>query len=84
MAAEFEAHWWEAMEALGELRPHDIPHATEYIEHMVALVTDLVAKGLAYETPDGVYLEVAQVEGYGLLARQSLESLQSGRPGGGQ
>jgi cysteinyl-tRNA synthetase len=78
VAAEFEARWWEAMEALGELRPHDVPHATEYIEHMVALVTDLVAKGLAYETPDGVYLEVAQVPGYGLLARQSLESLQSG------
>ncbi len=45
---------------------------------MVALVEDLMARGVAYETPDGVYLEVAKVDGYGLLAQQSLESLQVG------
>ena len=78
VAAEFEARWWESMEALGDLRPHEIPHATQYIEEMVALVSELVALGKAYETPDGVYLEVATVEGYGLLAQQSLESLQVG------
>ena len=78
VAAEFEARWWESMDALGDLRPQDIPHATQYIEDMVALVGELMAKGMAYETPDGVYLEVAKVEGYGLLAQQSLESLQVG------
>jgi|SRR5581483_11943697 len=78
VAAEFEAKWWEAMEALGELRPHETPHATAYIEHMVALVTELLAKDVAYETPDGVYLEVGKVDGYGLLAHQPLESLQAG------
>jgi cysteinyl-tRNA synthetase len=78
VAAEFEARWWESMDALGDLRPHDIPHATQYIEDMVALVGELVALGKAYETPDGVYLEVSTVEGYGLLAQQSLASLQVG------
>jgi cysteinyl-tRNA synthetase len=78
VAAEFEARWWESMDALGDLRPQDIPHATGYIERMVALVGDLVAGGTAYETPDGVYLEVSKVDGYGLLAQQSLESLQAG------
>ena len=78
VAAEFEARWWESMDALGDLRPQDVPHATQYIEDMVALVGDLVARGMAYETPDGVYLEVSKVDGYGLLARQSLESLQAG------
>ena len=78
VAAEFEAAWWESMEALGDLRPHDIPHATEYIEHMVALVRELEAKDVAYETADGVYLEVAKVPSYGLLALQPLESLQAG------
>jgi cysteinyl-tRNA synthetase len=78
VAAEFEARWWESMDALGDLRPHDTPHATGYIEDMVDLVSDLVDRGVAYETPDGVYLEVSKVEGYGLLAQQSLESLQSG------
>jgi len=78
VAAEFEARWWESMDALGDLRPQDVPHATQYIERMVALVGDLMAKGMAYETPDGVYLEVSKVDGYGLLAQQSLESLQVG------
>ena len=78
VAAEFEARWWEAMDALGDLRPQDIPHATQYIEDMVALVGELVARGNAYETPDGVYLEVSKVDGYGLLAQQPLDSLQAG------
>jgi len=78
VAAEFEARWWDAMDALGDLRPQDIPHATQYIGRMVALVGELMAKGMAYETPDGVYLEVSKVDGYGLLAQQSLESLQVG------
>ena len=78
VAAEFEARWWESMEALGDLRPQDIPHATQYIEDMVALVRELTAMGKAYETLDGVYLEVSKVEGYGLLAQQSLESLRAG------
>ena len=68
VAAEFEARWWESMDALGDLRPQDIPHATQYIEDMVALVGELMAMDKAYETPDGVYLEVSKVEGYGLLA----------------
>jgi cysteinyl-tRNA synthetase len=78
VAAEFEASWWEAMEALGDLRPHEAPHATEYIDRMVDLVSELQAKGVAYETGDGVYLEVDKVEGYGLLAQQSLDSLRAG------
>lgn len=78
VAAEFEALWWEGMDALGVLRPTDVPHATQYIEGMVALVADLMARGAAYETDDGVYLEVDKVAGYGLLARQPLSTLRVG------
>jgi cysteinyl-tRNA synthetase len=78
VAEEYEQRWWEAMDQLGVLRPSDVPHATAYIEQMVALVADLVGRGVAYEISDGVYLNVEQVPGYGLLARQPLESLMSG------
>jgi cysteinyl-tRNA synthetase len=78
VAAEFEARWWEAMDALGVLRPDETPHATAYIDDMVVLVGDLLDRGIAYETSDGVYLNVEQVPGYGLLALQSLDSLKSG------
>jgi cysteinyl-tRNA synthetase len=78
VAAEFEGAWWEAIDALGILRPDEAPHATAYVEGMVALVTDLVARGVAYPTSTGVYLDVEKIDGYGLLARQSLDSLRSG------
>ncbi len=78
VAAEFEARWWEAMDALEVLRPDDTPHATDYVERMVALVADLVDRGFAYEVADGVYLSVEEVPGYGLLAQQPLGSLQAG------
>jgi cysteinyl-tRNA synthetase len=78
VAEDYERRWWEAMDLLGVLRPSDTPHATAYIDQMVALVAGLVERGVAYEISDGVYLNVEQVPGYGLLARQPLDSLLSG------
>ncbi|HEY6473002.1 MAG TPA: cysteine--tRNA ligase [Acidimicrobiales bacterium] len=78
VATEFEARWWEAMDGLGALRPDDIPHATAYIDDMVELIRDLLRRKVAYETSDGVYLNVEKVPAYGLLARQSLDSLRAG------
>jgi len=78
VATEFEAAWWEASDALGVMRPADMPHATGYVADMARLVEELVASGVAYQTSTGVYLDIDQVDGYGLLARQPLESLRSG------
>ena len=78
VSAQYEEAWWDAVDRLGVHRPTAAPHATEYVEKMVALVGRLVDGGRAYETGDGVYLSVDSVEGYGLLAHQSLESLRAG------
>jgi cysteinyl-tRNA synthetase len=78
VASEFEASWWEAMDALGVMRPAESPHATAWVAEMVELVSELVDRGTAYVSDDGVYLSVDQIEGYGLLARQSLSSLRTG------
>ena len=78
VAAEYERAWYDTMDRLGVRRPDDDPHATAYIDRMVALVQALVDGRVAYETDDGVYLSVADVPGYGLLARQDLDSLRSG------
>ncbi|HXQ90560.1 MAG TPA: DALR domain-containing protein, partial [Acidimicrobiales bacterium] len=56
----------------------ETPHATAFVGGMVALIGALVDREVAYETTDGVYLSVDRIEGYGLLARQSLDSLRSG------
>ena len=78
IARRCEHVWWDAMDALGVERPTDTPHATEYVEDMVDTVAELLRRGLAYQTSDGVYLDTAQVDGYGLLALQSLDSLRAG------
>jgi cysteinyl-tRNA synthetase len=78
VAREFEASWWAASDALGVLRPDDTPHATAYIEQMVELISELVARGFAYQISTGVYLDVSRIEGYPLLAHQSLDSLMPG------
>jgi len=78
VAGEYEERWWEAMDALGVLRPDHVPHATSYVASMVSTIAELLADGVAYELDDGIYLDTSRVEGYGLLAGQALESLKSG------
>ena len=73
-----EAVWFDAMDRLSVLRPDESPHATEYVDGMVALIGRLVDAGIAYTTSDGVYLDVSKVDGYGLLAHGSLDDLRSG------
>jgi cysteinyl-tRNA synthetase len=75
---EFEAVWYEGMDAIGVKRPTEDPHATAYIEEMVAIIEELVARDAAYELDDGVYFSVTAVPDYGLLARQDLDSLKAG------
>jgi cysteinyl-tRNA synthetase len=78
VAAQYEEAWYSATDRLGAKRPTLDPHATAYVDQMVDLVAGLVESGKAYETSDGVYLEVDRIPGYGLLARQPLDSLRSG------
>ncbi|MEI2698538.1 MAG: DALR domain-containing protein [Microthrixaceae bacterium] len=75
---EFERVWFEAMDAIGVLRPDQVPHATGYVQQMVDMIQELVTSGAAYLTDDGVYLSVPDVDGYGLLAHQSLDEMLAG------
>ena len=70
--------WFEAMEGINVARPTDVPHATEYVEQMVTMIGQLVDLGRAYRTDDGIYLSVDTVDGYGLLAQQSLDDMLAG------
>jgi cysteinyl-tRNA synthetase len=73
-----EAVWFEAMSKINVARPTDVPHATDYVPQMVAMIEQLMALGHAYLTDDGVYLSVETVEGYGLLVHQSLADMLAG------
>src|SRR4051794_23573493 len=78
VAKHYEAAWFDALDGLGVLRPTDVPHATDYVADMVELIESLIELGVAYDAPDSVYFSVSAVADYGLLAKQSLESLQAG------
>jgi cysteinyl-tRNA synthetase len=73
-----ETVWFDAMAKLGVARPTDVPHATEYVEQMVAMIAELISLDRAYTTNDGVYLSVESVDDYGLLANQHLSDLLEG------
>ena len=73
-----ETVWFQAMGKLGVIRPTDVPHATDYVQSMVDMINTLVSDDKAYATDDGVYLSIASVPDYGLLAHQSLDDMLSG------
>jgi cysteinyl-tRNA synthetase len=78
VAQHWEEQWWSTMDALGALRPVETPHATEYVDKMVELISSLVIKGFAYASADGVYLRAGLVPDYGLLSHQSIEDRRAG------
>src|SRR4051812_46096146 len=76
LAAEFEAAYFEQLARLGVAPADHTPHATEYIDEMLALVGELVADGHGYVVEgQGVYFDVASYEGYGALPHRSLADL---------
>ena len=78
VVAEYEARWWDAMDALGVARPDASPHATNYVDEMIELISWFLENEIAYVTTDGVYFDVSRVPDYGLLAGQPLDSLRAG------
>ncbi|UJP04315.1 MAG: cysteine--tRNA ligase [Nitrosomonas sp.] len=65
--------------ALGVLLPSHEPRATDYVQHMIAMISTLVEKRLAYPAKNGdVYYSVHDFPGYGKLSGKSLSDLRAG------
>ena len=66
-------------DALGIQRPDHEPRATDYVPQMLALIGQLVDKGLAYPGSDGdVNFAVRKFSSYGRLSGKSLDDLRAG------
>ena len=77
--AEQATKWYIADTDRLELgRPDLEPRATDAMADIVALVADLVERGLAYEAGGDVYFRVAQHKEYGKLANRSLDDMIAG------
>jgi cysteinyl-tRNA synthetase len=79
----YEQAFLEDSQALNLLPPHARPRATEYIPRMIDLIGRLMARDLAYRTPEGsVYFSIEKYRGcgcrYGQLLNLNLEELRPG------
>ncbi|PQO23289.1 cysteine--tRNA ligase [Rhodobacteraceae bacterium WD3A24] len=71
--------WYhEDMDALGALRPDREPRATEYIPQMIAMISELVARGCAYEAEGHVLFDVRSFPDYGRLSGRSVDDMIAG------
>ena len=80
---KYEAAFFEDLLALGCLRPHQTPHATDHIPEMIALIEKLLARGIAYRTADGsVYFSIEKYRAcggeYGQLVKLDFDAMRPG------
>ena len=54
------------------------PKATEHIDLMIEMVSELIKKGFAYENNKHVYFEVKKFDDYGQLSNKKLDELIAG------
>ena len=78
LSQRFIRMFHEDMAALGTEPPSLEPKATEHLPEMIALIQELVAKGLAYPAGGDVYFRVRNFSEYGKLSRRTLEDMQAG------
>ena len=58
--------------------PSEQPKATEHIDLMIEMISELIKKGFAYENNKHVYFEVKKFDEYGQLSNKKLEDLIAG------
>ena len=79
--AEQAARWYiEDTDALGLGRPDVEPRATEVIPEIVALIGDLIERGLAYESSGDVYFRVPAYPTYGELSGAQPDEMIAQEP----
>jgi cysteinyl-tRNA synthetase len=57
----------------------EYPRATDYIPQMIALVEQLMERGVAYQAEDGsIYFAISRFDGYGKLSRLDTREIRAG------
>jgi len=80
---KFEAAFFDDLQALNCLKPHQTPRATEHMAEIISLIEKLLARGLAYQTPDGsIYFSIEKYRGggsrYGQLVKLNFDEMRVG------
>ena len=78
LANRFIDEFYVDMDKLGVDRPTMEPKATEHIQEMIDLISELIEKDMAYAANGDVYYRVGSFAGYGKLSGRKLEDMQAG------
>ncbi len=78
IAQKYTWSYFDAMDALGVIRPDISPHATGHIIEQIEMVKKLIERGFAYEANGSVYFDVTKFPEYGKLSGRKVEELESG------
>ena len=74
----FSAAFEEDMQALHALPPTIVPHATDHVDDMIAMIETLIKKGHAYEAEGHALFAVESMPDYGKLSKRSLDDMLAG------
>ena len=78
LAAKYTKNYFDDFDGLNVKRATKYPKATEHIEDMQNLISNLVDKKYAYVTKNGVYFSVSKFTEYGKLSKKKTDDLVSG------
>ena len=78
LAAKYTKNYFDDFDGLNIKRATIYPKATEHIEDMQNLISNLVDKKYAYVTKNGVYFSVSKFTEYGKLSKKKTDDLVSG------
>ncbi len=78
LANRFIEEFYIDMDKLGIARPSLEPKATENIQEMIDLISQLIKKGMAYQSGNDVYYSVNSFNDYGKLSGRNIEDMQAG------
>jgi cysteinyl-tRNA synthetase len=78
LAKEYEKIFYEDMKSLGIDSITKFARSMDYIKQIIKQIKELMDKGYAYETSDGIYFEISKFKEYGKLSKQPLDKIKSG------
>ncbi len=78
VAERFTREYLEDLASLGVKLPTYQPRARAYVDKMIELIEELVAKGHAYVADGDVYFSVRSFPEYGKLSGKSIDDLRAG------
>jgi len=78
LTSKYIKNYFDDFDGLNVKRATIYPKATEHIEDMLNLISDLIDKKYAYITKNGVYFSVSKFSQYGKLSKKKIDDLISG------